>query len=60
MNSYIKMQLNTMIQYLDSFEQACQIAAVKDDGTIDKAEKKQLDKIRAAAERFRKDLSKIK
>ena len=60
MNSYIKMQLNTMIQYLDSFEQACQIAAFKDDGAIDKAEKKQLDKIRAAAERFRKDLSKIK
>ena len=60
MNSYIKMQLNTMIQYLDSFEQACQIAAIKDDGTIDKAEKKQLEKIRAAAERFRKDLGKIK
>lgn len=60
MNSYIKMQLNTMIQYLDSFEQACKIAAIKDDGTVDKAEKKQLDKIMAAVDRFRKDLSKIK
>ena len=60
MNSYIKMQLNTMLQYLDSFEQACEMAAMRDDGTVDKTERKQIEKIRSACEHFRKDLSKIK
>ncbi|MBQ9037565.1 MAG: hypothetical protein IJ115_08945 [Erysipelotrichaceae bacterium] len=60
MNSYIKMQLNTMLQYLDSFEQACEMAAMRDDGTVDKAERKQIEKIRSACEHFRNDLSKIK
>ncbi|MBR0474583.1 MAG: hypothetical protein IJJ19_06235 [Erysipelotrichaceae bacterium] len=60
MNSYIKMQLNTMLQYLDSFEQACQMAAMEDDGTIDKAERKQIEKIQKACEQFRKDLSGIR
>ena len=46
MNTYIKMQLNTMIQYLDSFEQACEIAASKDDGMIDRREEKQLKRIK--------------
>lgn len=60
MNSYIKMQLNTMLQYLDSFEQACQMAAMEDDGTIDNAEIKQIEKIQKACEQFRKDLSRIR
>lgn len=59
MNSYIKMQLNVMIQYLDSFEQACQIAATKDDGQIDRREKKQLRKIRKSVARFKRDLEKL-
>ena len=59
MNSYIKMQLNTMIQYLDSFEQACEIAATRDDGQIDRKEEKQLHKIRKSVARFRKELQKI-
>ena len=59
MNTYIKMQLQTMIQYVDSFQQACEIAAMKDDGVIDKKEQKQLKKIRKAVSRFKKDLEKI-
>ncbi len=59
MNTYLKMQLNTMISYLDSFEKACQLSAMKDDGTIDRQEQKQLTKIRKACENFRKDLAKI-
>ena len=59
MNTYIKMQLNTMIQYLDSFESACQLAAMKDDGLIDKKEQKQLRKIRKSVARFKRDLEKI-
>ena len=60
MNTYIKMQLNTMIQYLDSFEQACQIAAVKDDGEIDPKEQKQLKKIKKAVARFKSELQDIR
>ena len=59
MNTYIKMQLQTMIQYVDSFEQACEMAATKDDGVVDKKEAKQLKKIRKAVIRFKKDLQKI-
>ena len=59
MNSYIKMQLNTMIQYLDSFEQACQIAATRDDGQIDRKEEKQLRRIRKSVVRFKRDLERI-
>ncbi|MBQ3385425.1 MAG: hypothetical protein IJG59_09485 [Erysipelotrichaceae bacterium] len=59
MNSYIKMQLNTMIQYLDSFEQACQIAATRDDGQIDRKEEKQLRRIRKSVARFKRDLERI-
>ena len=59
MNTYIKMQLQTMIQYVDSFQQACEIAAMKDDGVLDKKEQKQLKKIRKAVSRFKKDLEKI-
>ena len=48
-----------MIQYLDSFEQACEIAATRDDGQIDRKEEKQLRKIRKSVARFRKELQKI-
>lgn len=56
MNYYIKMQLNNMLRSLDAFEDACKLAALKDDGIIDSREQKQLVKIRKAAERFRNDL----
>ncbi len=59
MNSYIKMQLNTMIQYVDSFQQACEMAAMKDDGIVDRKEEKQLKKIRKAVARFKRELEKI-
>ena len=60
MNTYIKMQLNTMIQYLNSFEQACQIAAAKDDGEIDPKEQKQLKKIKKAVAHFKSELQDIR
>ena len=60
MNTYIKMQLNPMIQYLDSFEQACQNAAAKDDGEIDPKEQKQLKKIKKAVARFKSELQDIR
>ena len=60
MNTYIKMQLNTMIQYVDSFQQACEMAASQDDGVIDRRERKQLERIKKAVGRFKRDLEKIR
>ena len=59
MNTYIKMQINTMIQYVNTFEKACEMAAAQDDGQIDKLEEKQLAKIRAASRYFCKELQKV-
>ena len=59
MNTYIKMQLNNMISYLNGFEQACEMAAMKDDGVIDRKEEKQLDRIRKASADFRRELERI-
>lgn len=44
---------------MDTFERSCKMAAVKDDGKIDREEAKQLAKLQAAVERFRKDLDKL-
>ena len=43
-----------------TFEQSCQMAAMKDDSKIDKAEEKTLKKINAACQRFIKELESIK
>ncbi|MBQ6654420.1 MAG: hypothetical protein IJM79_02730 [Erysipelotrichaceae bacterium] len=59
MNTYIKMQLNNMMSYLSGFEQACEMAAMKDDGVIDKKERKQIDRIKKASSDFRRELEKI-
>ncbi|MBQ4252814.1 MAG: hypothetical protein IJS38_03010 [Erysipelotrichaceae bacterium] len=59
MNTYLKMQINTMIQYVNAFEKSCELAAAQDDGQIDKVEQRQLDKIRAASKYFRKELEKV-
>ena len=42
------------------FKQSCEIAARKDNGKISKDEEKQLRQIKAAAEKFCKELDKIK
>ncbi len=59
MNTYIRMQLNNMMSYLNGFEQACQMAACEDDGRIDKQERKQLDQIKKACRQFRAELERI-
>lgn len=60
MNSYIDAQILNMINMVKTFEQSCKMAAMKNDGQIDKAEEKQLKKINAATQRFIKDLEKLK
>lgn len=60
MNNYIDMQIRNMDMILNTFVQSCEMAARKDDGKIDKAEQKQIDKIKTAAAKFKKELSSIK
>ncbi len=59
MNTYIKMQLNNMMSYLNGFEQACEMAAIEDDGIVDRQEREQIDRIRKACRQFRSELEKL-
>ncbi len=60
MNSYIKAQILNITTITKTFEQACEMAAMKDDGKISREEEKQLKKIKAASQKFRKELESIK
>lgn len=60
MNDYIKAQIFNMTTMVKTFEQGCKMAAMKNDGTIDKTEEKQLKKINKATQRFIKELESIK
>lgn len=60
MNSYIEAQIFNMKSMIKVFTQSCELAARKDDGQISKDEEKQLKQIKAAAEKFCKELDKIK
>lgn len=60
MNSYIKAQILNITTMTKTFEQACELAAMKDDGKISREEEKQLKKIKTASQKFRKELESIK
>lgn len=60
MNYYIDAQITNMIAMAKTFEQSCKMAAMKNDGTIDRAEEKQLKKISTAAAKFIKELESLK
>ena len=60
MNSYIKAQILNITTMTKTFEQACEMVAMKDDGKISREEEKQLKKIKAASQKFRKELESIK
>lgn len=60
MNYYIDAQIMNMIAMVKTFEQSCKMAAMKNDGTIDRNEEKQLKKINAAAQKFVKELESLK
>ncbi|MBP3698889.1 MAG: hypothetical protein J6J01_05365 [Oscillospiraceae bacterium] len=59
MNTYIKMQILNMTSMVKSFEQSCIMAARKDDGEIDKAERDTIKRIEKATAHFLKELDKI-
>lgn len=59
MNEYIKAQILNMTTMVKTFELSCKMAAMKNDGQIDRNEEKQLKKINAACEKFVYELNKI-
>ena len=59
MNDYMDAQIKNMIIITKTFKQSCKMAAMKNDGQIDKAEEKILKKIESAAQHFIKELEKI-
>ena len=60
MNTYIEAQIMNMKAMVKAFEAGCKMAALKNDGTIDRDEEKQLKKISAASAKFIKELESIK
>lgn len=59
MNKYIKTQIEYMLMTLKNFDTACQLAALEDDGKIDRTERKQLDQLKKVTEKYRKELEKV-
>lgn len=60
MNTYMESQIMNMKIMVQTFEAGCKMAAMKNDGTIDKTEEKQLKKISAACDKFLKELNSVK
>lgn len=60
MNYYIEAQITNMVAMVRTFDASCKMAALKDDGSIDRTEEKQLKKISAAAQKFIRELEAVK
>ena len=59
MNDYMDAQIKNMIAMTKTFNQSCKMAAMKNDGQINKEEQKILKKIESATQHFIKELEKI-
>lgn len=59
MNVYIQSEILQMQLLLKNFELACERAAKKDDGKIDREEQKIIDKIKKATRKFSSTLEAI-
>lgn len=60
MNTYIDAQILNMTMMVKTFESSCRMAAMKNDGRIDRDEERILKKISAASQKFIKELENIK
>ena len=58
-NNYLEMQIMNQIQMADNFKNTCRIAFQKEDGVIDKDERKILDKLTKETDTYIKNLQKI-
>ena len=59
MNYYIDAQCKNMVAMVNTFLQACELAARQDDGSITKEELKKLKRITKAADAFKAELNRI-
>lgn len=59
MNDHMKLQIKTMLVSIDTFRNGLKIGAMKDDGVIDKNEKKILKKAEKASEQYAVKLKKL-
>ena len=59
MNDHMKLQIKTMLVSIDTFRNGLKIGAMKDDGIIDKDEKKILKKAEKASEQYAAKLKKM-
>ena len=60
MNTYIRAQIDNITAIMKTFTQSCTLAAQKDDGQINSDEAKTLRRITTAAEKFIREMEKIK
>ncbi len=60
MNEYIRIQISNQIRMTETFETACRLACIKDDGQVSREEEKLLKKIQKANEDYIRALSKLK
>lgn len=58
-NVFIKSQITNQIMVTESFKQYCEMAALKNDGVVDKEEQKVLNKINKCTDSYLKELKKI-
>lgn len=59
MNAFMKGQIVNIISMVKVFKNSCKMAALKDDGVMNREEEKQMKKINEAADRFIKELEKV-
>ena len=59
MNSYIRLEITNQIMNCKNFLMACRRGALKDDGKLDKLEKKHLEKLEKATQKYVKELEKV-
>ena len=60
MNSFLRAQIDNLINTLKVFETGCELAAKQDDGIVDRKEAAELKKLRKATADYIKTLEKIK
>ena len=59
MNTYMSMTIKAAIGYLEAFEQAMKVAAMKDDAVTDKQEEKVLKKLNKITDKYIDELENL-
>lgn len=60
MNTYIDANIKACIGYLQAFQQSVKMAAMKDDGKIDRNEEKVLKRLNKATEKYIRELDDLR